>query len=218
MTASRGTALVVDDHELFRIALSSILTSQLGFPRVLQASCIEEALQALDRHGDIGLVTLDLCMPGVQDVGVFSLVREAYPVPILVAVSGSATHGDAVSCVRAGANAFIPKALSAEEIAAALVKVVAGEVFVPTPDPARKALYLDDETRPRIVRAGTGAERLRLLTPRQTEVHALLLGGLSNKEIARRLGLSDNTVKVHAFAICRLFGVSDRRDLARASA
>ncbi len=101
MTTLRGAALVVDHHELFGVALSSLPTTQLGF-------------------------------------------------------------------------ACIPKALSAEEIAEALVRVVAGEVFVSTPDPARGALHLAAGPRP-TVPPGTGAGRLRHLTPRQGEVHAFAI-------------------------------------------
>lgn len=214
MTTSRGIALVADDHELFRIALSAILTSRLEYSKVLQAESVEAALETLGRHPDIGLVSLDLCMPGFEDPGVFGVVSEAYPNPFLVAMSGSATHGEAVACVRAGARAFIPKALSAEEIAAALARVLAGESFVPEPDATRPTMYLEDGGA-RHRSSSTKSRHLEHLTARQKEVHGLLVQGLSNKEIARRLDLSTNTVKVHAFAICRLLGVHDRRDLVR---
>lgn len=214
MTTACGTALVVDDHELFRIALSTILSSHLGYARVLQAGSVEDAMQVLDGNPDIDLVTMDLCLPGFEDFGVIGLIKEAFPSLVIVAISGSASRTDAVDCVRSGARGFIPKVLSAAEIAAALRRMVAGEVFVPQPDKARPTMFVDGASRPGHSEAGTPRNRASL-TARQAEVYDLLRTGLSNKEIARRLGLSDNTVKVHAFAICRILGVNDRRDLAR---
>lgn len=217
MTTAGGTALVVDDHELFRIALSTILTSQLGYARILQAGSVEDAMQVLDATMDIELVTLDLRLPGFEDFGVIGLIRDAFPSLAVVVVSGSASWSDAVDCVRAGARGFIPKALSAEEIAVALRRMMAGEVFVPQPEKARPTMFVEGASK--AGQQGAGAARSRTsLTARQAEVYDLLRTGLSNKEIARRLGLSDNTVKVHAFAICRILGVNDRRDLGRVSA
>ncbi len=216
MTTSRGTALVVDDHELFRIALSSILTSHLGYASILEAGNVEDAMQALNGNPDIDLVTMDLRLPGFEDFGVIGVIRDAYPGLTLVAVSGSASWNDAIECVRAGARGFVPKALSADEIASALRRVVAGEVFVPAPDKAKSTMFADEAPK-KASEAGTGQHKANL-TARQSEVYELLREGLSNKQIARRLGLSENTVKVHVFAVCRLLGVNDRRDAARLSA
>jgi len=217
MTVTGGIALLVDDHELFRIALSTILISRMGYRHVIGVGSVEEAMQALDRHPEIGLVTLDLCMPGFEDLGVFSVIRKAYPQAVLVAVSGSATYREAVACGDAGAYAFIPKALSADEISAALQRILAGEAYVPVPDPARVTMYMEDGWK-RPIPGGTKVQRLELLTARQAEVYKLLVLGLSNKEIARMLDLSSNTVKVHALAICRMLGVHDRRELVQVSA
>lgn len=217
MMASRGTALVVDDHELFRIALSSILTSQLNYALVLEAGSVDEAMDALAANPEIEFVTLDLVLPGFEDFGVIGAIREAFPALTLVAVSGSASWNDAVECLRAGAQGFVPKALSAEEIATALRRVIAGEIFVPSPDKARSHLFAKVAASPMEPRIGTAPSRSNL-TVRQGEVYDLLREGLSNKQIARRLGLSENTVKVHVLAVCRHLGVNDRRDAARVPA
>lgn len=214
MTTACGTALVVDDHELFRIALSTILTSQLGYARVLEAGSVEDAMQVLDGNPDVDLLTLDLRLPGFGDAGVIGVIRSAYPNLTVVAVSGSASWNEAIECVKAGALGFVPKALSAEEIASALRKVIAGEVYVPVPDKARATLFANEAPKPGSPETGT-ANRKVILTARQGEVYELLREGLSNKQIARRLGLSENTVKVHVFTVCRLLGVNDRRDAAR---
>lgn len=214
MMASRSTALVVDDHELFRIALSSILTSQLHFESVLEAGSVDEAMEVLAANPEIAFVTLDLLLPGFGDFGVIGAIREARPALTVVAVSGSASWNDAIECLKAGAQGFVPKALSAEEIAAALGRVIAGEVFVPAPDKARSTLFADVVAAPGKPKIGTAPHRTSL-TARQAEVYELLREGLSNKQIARRLGLSANTVKVHVLAVCRHLGVNDRRDAAR---
>lgn len=201
-------ALVIDDHELFRFALTDMLVNAIGFPRAFGCGSIDEAIHLLDTHPEIAFATLDLRLPGMDDPAVIRVLCETYPHLRIAVVSGSATRNEAIDSVRSGALGFVPKSLPATEIQAVLKRILAGEVYLP----------------PQVTKAGDSIFVLearpeppvgKSLTHRQVEVHRLLRAGMSNKLIARQLNLSENTIKVHVYAICRVLGVRDRHEAAR---
>ena len=207
----RTAAIVIDDHELFRMALTDILANALGFSRVHGAGGIDEAIDTLAREPDISFATMDLRMPGLKDLSVIRSICDTYPDLRLVVVSGSATRSEAMDCVKSGALGFVPKSLPATEILAVLRRVLDGEIYLPPQVTTAGATIFAPETRKSNLSD-------KPLTHRQAEVHRLLRMGRSNKLIARELGLSENTVKVHVYAICRLLGVRDRHEAAGAEA
>ncbi len=101
--AGRTDTDAVDDHEFFRIVLSSILLSQV-YAHVLEAGSVEDAMQVLDGNADNDSLTLDLRLPGFKDFGLIGVLREAYPALAVTAVSGSTSWNDAIECVRARAR------------------------------------------------------------------------------------------------------------------
>lgn len=210
MASKNGTeaALVIDDHELFRLALTDMLVNAIGFSRVHGAGSIDEAIHMLDTHPDIAFATLDLRLPGMDDPDVIRVLCDTYPHLRIAVVSGSATRNEAIDSVRSGALGFVPKSLPATEIQAVLKRILAGEVYLPPQVTKAGDPIFVPEARPEPLVG-------KSLTHRQVEVHRLLRAGMSNKLIARELNLSENTIKVHVYAICRILGVSDRHEAAR---
>lgn len=193
--------IIVDDHPLFRGALSQALSASFEAAEILEAGSLDELTDRLATAGDIDLILLDLTMPGVQGVSGLLYLRAQHPEVPVVIVSASDDPDTIRHCIDCGASGFIPKSQPVESIRAAIRKIIDGEVWLP-PD-------VDLATTP----TGDSAElvsRLSTLTPQQVRVLMMLGEGLLNKQIAFKLGVSEATIKAHVSAILQKLGVDSR--------
>ncbi len=210
--------LLIDDHPLFRDGLSLLIQHRLdlaehGGAEVLEAGSLHEALVALERHPDVGLVLLDLGLADRQGLGTLSEWRELAPQLPVVVLSADDRPGTIVAAIDLGASGFIPKTVEASVMQDALRRVMSGGVYLPplptdavaTTEPPAQAQ--DDEgLRDELV----GPDATLGLSGRQLDVLRLLVEGKPNKEICRVLSLSESTVKTHLSAIFRKLKVSSR--------
>lgn len=192
-----GTALVVEDHPLYRDALTLVLRQIFGPAGVLAGSSAEEGLRLAQEAKGLALVLLDPGLPGIRGVEALAAFRKLLPDVPLVAISASEDRRDAEAALRAGAVAFVSKAASTDVVSDLVRRVCAGEV--------REPLWI----------SGSGITALaddpeQGLTPRQQEILVLLCQGHPNKEIGLRLGLAEVTVKMHVSSIFRALGVANR--------
>jgi DNA-binding NarL/FixJ family response regulator len=195
--------LLIDDHRLFREAIAHVLTAFDDKAVLLEAGTAEEAIDMATHYHDLDLILLDLNMPGMGGLpGLPKLLASAPTVPIVV-VSGSANPNDVCDVIQAGAAGFIPKTSSGREMSEALRLVLSGDIYVP---PALLAVIAAGRETQAPDAQGTDMP----LTPRQLEVLLLLGEGLSNKSIARRLSLSEGTVKLHVNAVLRGLNARNR--------
>ena len=187
--------LLIDDHAMFRTGLRMVLEAGLPESVVIEAGSLVQALQNTDPSP--GLVLLDIRMPGLNGVDGIPLLKQKWPqVPILML--SSETEPEVVrSALTRGASGFVSKAQTAEEIMDAVRKLLNGEL---TSSP--------------ISADGDDSEPLTHLTLRQSEVLELMCQGLPNKLIARKLNLSENTVRGHVQAILSFLEVSSRSEAA----
>ncbi|WP_163266808.1 LuxR C-terminal-related transcriptional regulator [Chelativorans alearense] len=212
-----STALVADDDEFFRIALRTILKSELGFADVIETGSLDEAVEQLSEHDEIALALFDLAMPGMKDAGSLEAVLDFRRDMRVAVVSASTRKSDMLAALSAGVHGYVPKGLGAAELAAALGRVLEGAIYVPPEIAAR-----DKSDEPREEQPEPSKEQesrvLASLTRRQREVLILLVDGLSNKEIARKLQLGEGTVKIHLAALLRGLGVRNRQAAAATGA
>jgi DNA-binding NarL/FixJ family response regulator len=188
--------LIADDHALFREGLRQLLR-QLG-----EEVCVQEAgsyteLHALlEAHADADLAIVDLDMPACQGEARLETLLAAHPTMPTVVLSASESAADMQRALDAGAMGYLPKSMPPEVLLCALQLVLSGGIYVP----------------PALIRRGVpcGTGGLDALSARQREVLARLALGHSNKEIARELGMSEATVKVHLTAIFRVLNVANR--------
>ncbi len=204
MRIATGTALIVDDDDFFRIAVSKILTSALGFSKVLEASDFDHGISLLSEN-EVSLAVFDLIMPGMAGAGSLKGVRDCFPDLCLVMATSSRRRQDVFMALQAGVNGYIPKSMGAEELSSALKQIIGGKVYVPALIASPGILDPTDE-----IAAAAASELDAHLTPRQKDVLKLVVKGNSNKAIARELGLGEGTVKVHLAALFRILGVSSR--------
>ena len=220
--------LLVDDHPLIISALKNVIQGLGDDVTVVGVDGATAARRVLQSESDFDLVLLDLALGDANGFDVLAELRQTWPALPVVVVSASDRASDVIRAIDLGAMGFVPKRSSNAQLFDALRMVMSGGLYVPPmmlgiePAPAPGGDTVPAVMRP-LAEAGTVAEHARAethqkapslenlgLTPRQTEVLALLLQGLPNKLIARELGLSVETVKDHVAAVLRALGVSSR--------
>jgi DNA-binding NarL/FixJ family response regulator len=198
--------LIVDDHPLIREALRGVLGTLDSQLEVIEAGDCNEALAAAAAHPDLGLILLDIHLPGMSGLDALGSFRDKFPAIPVVVMSGSENRDDVMRAIDGGAMGFIPKSQPSRVMINALRLVLAGGVYLPVEIlgmPATAAASAPAAVAPQAP-ADLG------LTGRQSEVLALLVQGKPNKIICRELGLAEGTVKIHVTAILKALGVSNR--------
>ena len=199
--------LIVDDHPLTREALSSLLRAH-GFDVV---GCASDGRQAITEVALLqpDLVLLDLSMPGLDGLSALPRLREAAPDTEVVVLTASGTEENLLAAIRAGAAGYLLKTEPPEKIASFLDGVANGEAAL-SGSVARRLL---DQVR---TNGGGGPavpdEIAAVLSARELEVLLLLDDHLGTDEIAKRLFISEHTVRSHVKSLLRKLGVSSRRE------
>jgi len=200
--------LVIDDHRMFCDGLKLILAQLDEQPVVLEADGCKAGFDLAEANPDLDLVMLDIKMPdmdGHDALKIFSARFSTLPVIMLTA---SESRHDMRRCFDVGASGYIPKSSSADVMMSAIRLVLAGSIYVP---PSLTIMRkLPHSTR----KVPLELETLGKLTDRQAEVLSHLQDGISNKQIAERLGVTEATIKVHISAILKALGLRSRVEAA----
>ncbi|HMK67508.1 MAG TPA: response regulator transcription factor [Stellaceae bacterium] len=194
--------LLADDHPLFAEALQILIQRSIPSSTLTVVSDLDAAHRALAGVKRFDLAIIDLHMPGTKGFEGVERTLARFPETPLAVISGGASTAEVRRAVELGARGFLPKTLPPKVIAAALQVIASGGTYVPT-----------DYARPASPKLPTVAG----LTPRETEVLALLSGGKSNKEIGRALKLQEITIKLHVRNIFRKLKVRNRVEAANAA-
>jgi DNA-binding NarL/FixJ family response regulator len=215
--------LLVDDHPLILSALRTVIAGLGDDVSVVGAGSARAAREALKANADFDLVLLDLQLGDADGFDLLIEFRAAYPALPVVVVSASDRASDVIRSIDLGAMGFVPKRATNETLFEALHMVMSGGIYVPQMNIGPEmAASRERENSPRnpLGAIGTAASGGGFqtqpslaslgLTPRQTDVLALLLQGNPNKLIARELNLSVETVKDHVAAVLRALNVSSR--------
>jgi DNA-binding NarL/FixJ family response regulator len=201
------SVLIVDDHPLTRDALATLLRAH-GLDVVGCASDGEEAIGEAGRLRP-DLVLLDLSMPGMDGLTALPKLRHAAPDCEVVVLTASGTEENLLAAIRGGAAGYLLKSEPPERIAAFLNGVANGEAAL-SGSIARRLL---DQVRHGNDRgSGVPDEIAAALSAREVEVLLLLDDHLGTDEIAKRLFISEHTVRSHVKSLLRKLGVSSRRE------
>lgn len=216
--------LLIDDHPLILSALKTVIQGLGDDVTVSGVGSAAEARAALQADADFDLVLLDLQLGDANGFDLLAELRSAYPALPVVVVSASDRTSDVIRSIDMGAMGFVPKRASNDTLFEALRLVMSGGIYVPAMtmglDGAAPPRSDPDTTIPGYMKVGAQAAQSGYqttptlaqlgLTPRQTDVLALLLQGKPNKLIARELNLSVETIKDHVAAVLRALGVNSR--------
>jgi DNA-binding NarL/FixJ family response regulator len=202
--------LVVDDHDLLRLGLLTLVQAHAGESgrkiRVLESRTLQEAMELYAQHRHrIGLVLLDLHLPDAHGLSGLSAFVKAFPDAPLVVLSGVSDPGLMRHALSRGARAYLTKSGDLNEVIGYIRSL---GLFGPLP-PADAPPAVEPVMR--TARSASG--ELLQLTERQAQVLDWILAGQSNRDIAERAHLSEGTVKNHVSALLLLFGVRSRAQL-----
>jgi len=200
--------LIVDDHAFVCAGLKATLLDTLDDIQVTTTERGEEVLSILDKE-DIDIIILDLFMPGgYSGFGLIGLLHERYPSLPIIVLSASENSTHIRKCFELGVTGFVTKSAPKEALIEAIAKALEGERYVPKyliESVAEVARVFDE------VDSGVNVEIIaELITDRQFDILSCISRGHSNKQIARELELSENTVKVHVSAMLKSLGLSNR--------
>jgi len=192
--------LLVADHPMVLEVMGAIARSVFKDADVRLARNLADALALGHEARDADLVLLDLGLPGCSGIEALVAFHKAFPLTRVLVVSATEDRDSVMQALEAGAVGYVPKTHAPPLIAAALRVVAEGGTYVP----------------PQALREVESATHR--LTKRQLAVLRLIVKGLGNREIAKRLRIAKDTVKQHAKVVYAVLGVASRSEAARAAA
>jgi two-component system NarL family response regulator len=193
--AGKARVLVVDDHALLRTGVANIINQEPDLQVVAEAGNGVEAVAAYNQyHPDVTL--LDLRMPVMEGVEAVRRIRERDPRARVIVLTTYDTDEEITRALKAGAQAYVLKDISADDLVACIRDVLAGKTYLA---PAAAAKLAE------------GVTRIQL-TPREMATLRLMADGKANKEIASELAIGERTVKTHLGHLFEKLGVTSRTE------
>ena len=190
--------LIADEHALFRDGLGLLIEQLDGSATILQASNFAQALKILDTEHKFDLIIIDLDMQDMVWEKGFDAIRAKAGDARLVVISASENVHNIRESLEKGASGYITKRAETKILSNALKLILDGGTYIP---PVMLGKNLDDTPA-----KGKG----KMLTNRQSQVLGLVAKGMSNKQIAYEMGVSEATVKLHINALLRAIGATNR--------
>ncbi|WP_370685675.1 two-component system response regulator NarL [Proteus mirabilis] len=186
--ADKATILLIDDHPMLRNGVKQLLSLDTTLTVVGEAGDGIQGVK-LAEELDPDLILLDLNMPGMNGFETLDQLRLRSLSGRIVVFSVSNYSDDLITALKRGADGYLLKDMEPEELLAALKQAAAGKMVVsPTLTPILAQSLREDRSE---------GERIDQLTPRERDILKLIAQGLSNKMIARKLDITESTVKVH---------------------
>lgn len=201
--------VLVDDHEVIRSGLRMLLESQPDIKIVGEASSGGEALDLAEQsHPDV--IVMDISLPDISGIEATKMVKAKYPEIAVVALTIHEDEQYFFEMLQAGASGYVPKRAAPDDLITAIRSAAVDEIYVyPT---LAKSLVSDYLTRSISEKESNSLE---LLTPRESEVLALLAEGYTNVQIAEELVISKHTVARHRENLMRKLGLHSRGELVK---
>ncbi|WP_088007290.1 response regulator [Indiicoccus explosivorum] len=191
--------ILVDDHAILRDGLKTIISQEPDMAVIGEATGSED-LQQLLGTGTPDVILMDINMPDVDGIELTKRVKAQHPAIKVIMLTMYKNDEYFMAAIREGADGYLLKDSPSEDVVAAIRTVNSGESVIP--QAMTKKLLSLHQSDPK-----SGDSQL---TPREKEVLMCLVEGLSNKEIAGRLYISDKTVKIHVSNIYRKLDVKSR--------
>jgi DNA-binding NarL/FixJ family response regulator len=199
--------LVVDDHEVVRKGLVSLLERREGFQVVAQAGTVAEAVENARKYQP-DLVVMDVRLPDGSGIEACREIRAEFPTTRIVILTSYPDEEAVFASIVAGASGYLLQQIRGRDLVAALESVGKGESLL---DPAVTEKVLD---RVRRIASGTYTDELAQLTRQEQKILLLIAEGKTNKQIAAEIFLSDKTVKNYVSSILAKLNLQRRSQAA----
>jgi two-component system nitrate/nitrite response regulator NarL len=209
MTATAPVKLVlVDDHALVRQGLADLLSRGAGMQVLATTGRAEEAFDLLRQHHP-DLLILDLRMAPIDGISLLKSLRErGETTPVLVLTMSEAAE-DLAAALKLGVRGYLLKDMEPADVIDAIRRAAKGELVVAPSIAGKLAAILQSGEEP-----GSAASLVKQLTGRERQILGYVAAGMSNKAIAKALGISHDTVKLHVRHILAKLGLSSRVEAA----
>ena len=198
--------LIVDDHVLIREGLRRILSLEPSIALVGEAENGKQAIEVVTEK-NVDVVLLDINMPEMNGIKACQLIKKNSPKTQVIALTIHEEEDYLFEMIRSGASAFLLKDVSSDRLIKTIKGTARGESFIPPKLMSRLFLEIN-----RL--ASTTGDKNNGLTQRELEVLQLVAQGQNNKAIAKKLYISEKTVKNHLTSIFQKLGVTDRTQAA----
>jgi len=198
--------LVVDDHRLFLEGMRHLLSALGDDVSVELTNSVESALAKIDKGNSYDLILVDISLPEMDGYALIQSLNERNLILPIIVVSSTSDIADIRRCLTMGASGFIHKNASSEEMLTAVKQVLEGGIALPENLHAQ----LDVVARPQKDDQILAPTETPEIGDRQLDVLKLMDEGLSNKQIAKVLAISEATVKYHIGILFRCLGVKNR--------
>lgn len=204
MSAAPIRIVVADDHSLVRAGITGVLTATAGFEVVAEAGTGQQAIELVNLH-DPQVVVLDISMPGMSGLEAAATLRAEFPLLSILMLSVHDHSEYVMESVRAGANGYLRKDATPQELRDAIRAVARGDDYYSPAVVKQLSAALRGET-PAPERQDHQA-RLDSLTRRERDVLLGVTAGKTNKEVAADLGLSPRTIESYRESLMRKLGI-----------
>ncbi len=203
--------LIADDHELFLQGLEFILRKEYPQTEIVLAKSYTDIFSILGKQNGFDLILTDLAMPGADWLEAIARIHQICPDVPIVIISAVFEREILQKTYDLGVSGYVSKAFPNSLIIGAINLVLAGGVYIP-PEILQMSEKSSSEKVQKLLKdLNQNAHKTdKSLTPRQTEVLHCLAEGLSNKQIAYKLNVSEGTVKIHITLLMRTLEVTNR--------
>jgi DNA-binding NarL/FixJ family response regulator len=209
--SEKTTILLVDDHALFRVGVRNILEREPGFDIVGEA---DDTRGAFDLSVQLSpdIILMDLSLPAPGGIETTQRIKRELPSAGIIVLAVSEDEDALFDAIKAGAAAFILKDVAPDDLVAIIRRVAAGEYLINDKVFAKPAVAsrVLKEFRELAIYGQEAAPIFAPLSPREVEILDNIAQGMTNKQVAYALSISEQTVKNHMSSILRKLSVNDR--------
>jgi len=202
--------LIADDHPFFRAGLRLELGKLASDIEYFEVETFQQCIHEINQGKDFELVLIDLDMPDSDGIEVIRTIRDLLPNACMVVISGTETVEVIAQVLSFGVQGYIPKSSPRPVVIKALELVMSGGIYLPPELLMKIGRSSAGHLQAEVSRDRCLSDTAVSLTQRESEVLLLLAQGMMNKEIARKLNISNPTVRAHVTAIFRSLNVNNR--------
>ncbi|MBY4676368.1 two-component system response regulator NarL [Marinobacterium arenosum] len=203
---SQASVLLIDDHPLLRKGVKQLIELDDDLQVIAEASNARDGVRLAEQH-EPDLILLDLNMPEINGIETLKMLRDAGVSSRVVVFTVSDNEEDVVAALKAGADGYLLKDMEPEELLANLNQAALGNMVISERLTTLLAKALQSG------RSNKGPD-ISALTPREKQIIKLIAGGLPNKLIARKLSITEGTVKVHVKHLLKKLNLRSRVEVA----